>query len=391
MKTIYDAIVVGAGLAGSYAAYHMSKDGMKVLVLEASTKNKRKICGEYLCPIGVDLLVNDGFKEDIVDKYLPVYGMKIVPSNSNMVCTDFPATDKKNYGISVNRELFDKQFYDLAEQFGATMIRGVRAVKFVRDLSYWVVTCSDGQHYYCRILIGADGMSSVVAKSFNLRQAPDTSRVALHCHVMNRDKNERYGEMHLFDDGNYIGIDPTGENELNISLVCNSKDMKKFETKHDMLNFYITKSTLLSKLVGSISNDIQISVVTPITNKTIASTHGDVALIGDAAGFIDPLTGEGMYFALWTARTLAQLVSREHVTSLFSYHRAIEAYEKTRRDFLLQKSILNRIFQIVIKWPWLTRRLASYFNKKKTRADIFIGIIGNIYRPTEGLFKLLRT
>ena len=114
-----------------------------------------------------------------------------------------------------------------------------------------------------------------------------------------------------------------------------------------------------------------------------------MALIGDAAGFIDPLTGEGIFNSLWMARTLVENICRSKSQVHGNYQVAIDQYAKDKNKFFKQKVLLNIVFQFVIRRPKLTFFIAKYLKKRQVRADTFIGIIGNIYKPIDGLFKLL--
>lgn len=390
MKTIYDMTIIGAGPAGSFCAHKLASQGFRVLLLEGNQEVKRKICGEYLSPSGVDLLIAEGLKDKIVNKFLPIEGMQIVPSNLNIISTLFPDKNGKHIGIALNRKSFDEMLIDLTKESGGKVIMGAKVQKLVEESYGWNIETQSGDTFRSRIIIGADGRSSTVAKLMGLKSKVDTSRVAIHCHIKNKNKNRRLGEMHLFSDGSYIGIDPTGDYELNISLVCDSKKLKDRKDLNSFLNSYITSSSELANHIGEIPSDVKVNAITPITNKMSRCTGKKFALIGDAAGFLDPLTGEGMFNGLWMAKSLANEFIKPGGISLFHYQTAIDKYEVSKRCFLKQKYILNKVFQFIIKKPILTQIIARYLKKKQERANIFVGIIGNIYRPLEGLLKLLK-
>lgn len=148
---------------------------------------------------------------------------------------------------------------------------------------------------------------------------------------------------------------------------------------------------MISEKYGLVPENIKVNTVTPITNKMSGFTSQNAALIGDAAGFLDPLTGEGMFNGLWMAKCLAEEISISNNITIFDYQNAINRYSKRKKSFFRQKIYLNLFFQFIIKRPLLVGVLASYLKKKQARANIFVGIIGNVYKPIEGIFKILNS
>ena len=384
---IYDVIVIGAGPAGSFFTREAVNNGLDVLILEARANVTRKVCGEYLCPQGVELLRNSGLDE-IIDKFKPLSGMKIFTPKGRLVDTTFPETESfKEKGLAVNRQVFDSYLIDEAQNCGGTILFSKRVKTFDFNGSMWSVKTDDGQVQYCRLLVGADGRGSFVAKKLGLTKQPSSTKVAIHTWITTKHQTGQKGEMHIFSDGSYIGLDPTDDNELNVSLVCDSDIVKLFGSKHRVLNHYIKESPYLHNMIGDVDDDTKVQSNFPLVHSTKRSINHNVALIGDAAGFIDPITGEGIYNALKTAKLLSQSIKR--FPSYISYKDALKEYEKERTFIFKQKSTLNRFFQKLLLFPAAIEIIAWYLNKKQNRKDSFIGIIGNIFSPLEGLMKII--
>lgn len=386
---MYDALIIGAGPAGNFCAYKLAKQGMRVLLLESQKKIKRKVCGEYLSPMGVDILKDENLDELLIKPFLPIKGMKINPANEEALNTFFPGKE----GIALNRKIFDTNFAGIAKDAGATVELGARVNKIEKESLCWGITFDqDGEtkKVKTRLLIGADGRNSFTAKALGLKTVTDTERLALHCHINSPQITERMGEMHLFQDGSYIGVDPTGDHEVNISLCCKSSLIKN-KTPRELLNEYISSSTNLSNRYGLIPEDIKVNTVTPITNKMDKFISSNAALIGDAAGFLDPLTGEGMFNGLWMAKTLCEEIAVNTKISIFDYQDAIDKYAIKKTKYFKQKKLLNIVFQFIIKKPRIISLLSHFLKKKQERANIFVGIIGNIYKPIEGILKILNS
>jgi flavin-dependent dehydrogenase len=114
-----------------------------------------------------------------------------------------------------------------------------------------------------------------------------------------------------------------------------------------------------------------------------------MAYIGDAAGFIDPLTGEGIYNALLSSQLLVESLCLSAETD-HNLEKALNRYKSKKWKVTLEKKILNHFFQLLITKPTLVKWTVQFLKTSHTRADIFIGIIGNIYNPLTGLIKMLK-
>ncbi len=388
MNNIFDIIIVGAGPAGAFLAYKLSKVGLRILVIEKNITPKRKVCGEYLCPLGVELLRSEGLEREIIGEFLPLGGMLIVTASDTQVNTSFPFQEKY-HGVSVNRQIFDENIITLAKKSGAGFKTGVEVRKITQQSDRWIVETNQGS-FITNVVVGADGRGSVVSKAFQNDIPNIGKRVALHVLVHNKDKNLRRGEMHIFDNGAYIGVNPTGEKEVNFSLVLDAEDLRELGNPVEALNHYLEKSPNLKSRFPKFLEEDKISTAFPIQHQTRSIIpRRNIVLIGDAAGFVDPLTGEGMYNAMLSASLLAEEIIRDSEKSLNISKQVFTNYQKQYSKILRQKILLNRLFQLLIRRPRLVELVASYLLKKQARADTFIGIIGNIYSPIKGILKLI--
>lgn len=391
MNQIHDIIIVGAGPAGSLSAHLLARSGFDVLVFEKQRRVKRKVCGEYLCPLGVDLL-RDLKLDSLIENFNDVKGMNIFSPKGKMLETNFPKTKKENWGKSLNREKFDNSLIETAQMSGANYLFESIVVSVIWNASYWSVEVlnKDGDHtiYKTRLLIAADGASSIICKKLNItanKRIED--KVAIHCWIDKKVEFEKKGQMHLFEDGSYIGVDPTGESEINLSLVCDKNLLKSFKTTQDLLRHYISKSKCLKRQIPILDDSVKVYVVATLNHETKKVLYPNLALVGDAAGFIDPLTGEGIFNALWTSRQLCQELVKN--TNSLSYDSSLASYFKSKSYFFRQKRLLNYFFQWLITKNFLIEITAKFLSKNKKRADSFVGIIGNIYKPIDGLIKII--
>ncbi|MBC7538552.1 MAG: NAD(P)/FAD-dependent oxidoreductase [Bacteriovorax sp.] len=375
--------IVGAGPAGSFTALLLSRQGHDVVVLEKKSTITRKLCGEYLCPKGVDLLDSYQLKEKFCEKFLLLNGMILASPDEIVISCDFPQTNKSWSGISLNRELFDQRIIDEAIKNGVTVNLNTTVNSIYKQNKKWIIATNEEQ-VEVDLLIAADGRRSNIAKILGHSAKIDTSRIAIHFYLpRNSFQGLRYGEMHIFNDGAYCGLDPINDNEVNVSFIVDSNKLKGSNSL-DICNDYLKSSKRLMKMFGEIPEGVDLKVVTPLINKNLFVAGDGLAYVGDASGFIDPLTGEGIYNALLSGHLLSETIKQEATLK-----DALKVYRKTKKRVQFQKKVLNQIFQNVIKKPLLCHCIALFISKKAARANYFIGIIGNIYSPVFGLFKML--
>ena len=378
--------IIGAGPSGSMAGLLLARLGHHITILEKRSSISRKVCGEYLCPQGVELLETYQLKDTICQDFLPLNGMILTSPQGISVECNFPSEQKVWFGISLNRQIFDSRLLNEALNMGAE----IKYNELVKNLSkqgdQWTVVTESHNHYKFDLIIAADGRVSTVAKILNHSSKLVTNKIAIHF-FMPRKKylNLRLGEMHIFKDGSYCGLDPINDDEVNISFVFDTKKIAH-KNLNQLCNHYISKSKRLFEMFQTIPQNVEIKTTTPLKNKNTFIAGNGIAYIGDSAGFIDPLTGEGIYNALLSAHLLVKAIEVEE-----NLEKALTLYKKNKNQVQFQKKVLNTIFQSVIKSPIICWSIAKYLNKKRERADIFIGIIGNIYSPVNGFFKMLWT
>lgn len=369
-----DYLIVGGGPAGSLVSLLLARSGKSVVLLESKTRMGRKICGEYLCPAGVKLLRSLELSFDFEKEFLPIFGMNLYSKNS-FVSSKFLNNE---IGLSVNREKFDSKLLDLSAKAGTQQFFGEHAQKFEALENSIHVTTLSGLLFETNFLIGADGRLSTVAREFGLNKtkANNFERVAIHQNFKPKVTFDRVGEMHLFPDGSYIGIDPIGE-DVNVSLVTDKRKLLTDSPAKILEKYLIQSKNILERIDGN--SDLKVSTVFPLRHEVVAIQKERVALVVDAAGFFDPLTGEGIYYALLSSSILAELLLTEKV----------HLYGATYKRLLGQKKMVNFLFQITIKHQIAIDLIASFLLKSREHADYFISLVGNVISPKNYLKWLI--
>lgn len=374
----YDVVIVGSGPAGASLAWRLAQQGKSVAFLDKEVTPVRKICGEYLCPRGVQVLHNWGLSE-FVDESLAVKGMRIFSPRGEELHCDFPSVA----GISLRRDEFDEMLRQRAIRAGARLFTGVRFEAARLQGKEWLVQTST-EDFSCKLLLGADGIRSQLSKAVGFDSECKTSRVAVHCFVDSLEERSPYGEMHLYEKGTYLGVNPTGVKELNLGYVLDSDRLREFENSKDFLHQSIAKDHKLRKRLDlSTLREIK---VTPSLHRKIKSITGRrVALAGDAAGFLDPLTGEGLYGALLSAQILGEQLEGVDLECEELLQIALDTYAVAFKRVKFTKNLINTGFQWLIRHEEVLNWIGDRLSIRPNYRTALVGVIGNVIRPHEAL------
>lgn len=287
----YDVIVIGAGPAGACAAYLLANSGINVLVIDKEHFPRCKPCaGGFTVKTlkAFDFPITGEVKYVTKSIVISYQGQVFHKISGNKVLTEM-----------VERTDFDHFFMAKAVSSGATFLDGVKVERVVRENGKFVVEAGE-QVFLCEYLVGADGANSIVNRTFNIVEkdlygfAIETNCPIDRENIVNFDMSFDFGTI----PNGYLWVFPKDQ-YLCIGAYTANKKMKHISK---YLAEYIEKLGLLpesEKFMGHII---------PFYGINYKQPDYPCILVGDAAGFVDYWTGEGVYYAVKSGTIAAEVI-----------------------------------------------------------------------------------
>jgi menaquinone-9 beta-reductase len=315
MDSHADVVVVGAGPAGSAAAAWAARAGRDVLVIDAANFPRDKACGDGLTPRAVAELERLGLGEWL-DARIRHRGLRMSGFGGE-VEVEWPGPSFPSTGSAVARVELDDRIRKVAEESGARMRLGVKAVGVNHDSSARVtsLTLSDGSTVGCRELIVADGARSTLGRVLGRRWHQETVYgIAARGYLTTPRSDDPWLTSHLelrSPDGavlpGYGWIFPLGNGEVNIGVGALSTVKRPAELALRPLMSYYTD--LRRDEWGFEGKPRAMSsALLPMGGAVSGVAGRNWMLIGDAAACVNPLNGEGIDYGLETGRLAAEML-----------------------------------------------------------------------------------
>ena len=345
-----DVIIAGAGPAGAVAACVLASAGARVLVLDRARFPRPKLCGDTINP-GALAVLRRLRLDDATAGGLPIHGMIVTGESSVRVVGTYP---NGTQGVSLSRRILDARLVEIAAARGASIEEGilVRGPLIDDEGAVVGVEISRGGSVttlHAPVVIAADGHFSRLARALRLsRSAPAPRRWALGGLFEGVLDLGTHGEMHVRRD-HYIGVAPLPGGVANACLVsARPRTLQHPEALHavilgdPLLRTRFSAARLIGRptLLGPLAVDA-----------TAAGTRG-LLLAGDAAGFIDPMTGDGLRFAVRGAE-LAAIEARRVLEQ--GWQDAHVRLARARRDEFASKWRFNRTLRALVGAPVAVR------------------------------------
>lgn len=394
-----DVIVVGAGPAGTSTAHALARVGARVLLLDRARFPRPKPCAEFLSPQCARILEDMGALDALERAGAArLGGMVVRAPNGALIRGRYVAqrghVPERPYGLSVRREVLDALLVERARDAGVDVREEMHVVGLERDADGRVrgvrVRARHGGEASARaaLVVGADGLHSVVARRLGLaRTARWPRRIALVTHYRGVAGIGTEGEMHVERDG-FVGIADVGEGTTTVALVV--PGVRGPELARDRAAFLDRWLAAHPQLAPRFADAVSVSpvrAVGPFASHARRAWASGAALVGDAADFFDPFTGQGIHAALRGGELLAghaaaALAAPDESTA----DAALARYDAARRAEFAGKWRLERIIGAVVGFAPAMNRAARALASRADLADLLVGATGD-YVPARELLR----
>ena len=390
-------IVVGGGPAGSSTAYFLAKAGIEVTLLDRARFPRDKVCSEYLSPQASRILASMNALGDIeATEPAQLSGMRVHAPNGATIHGEFVAHHGfKGYsdkGLAVRRTILDAILLEQARRAGVRVEEEVRVTDVSRDSRgrvTGVVTAGSNGAAQCErtasLVIGADGLRSVIGRRLDLiRPSRWPRRIALVAHYSGVAGVPDFGEMHVGRDG-YCGVAKVGNDLTNVAVVVPvSRAPEIAVDRTEFLESWIAERPQIAERFANATRVTPVRATGPFATSAKRAWVPGAALVGDAAEFYDPFTGEGIYTALRGGELLAGLVA-DSMPRPRDLVAALEEYERARRAEFSGKWLVERLVGTAIAFPPLINRAATVLSRRRDMADLLVGVVGDFVPAREVL------
>jgi flavin-dependent dehydrogenase len=387
-----DVLVAGSGPAGSATAVLLARAGFSVLATDRAAFPREKPCAEYMSPEAVRVLARLGVVEAIENAgAAALEGMKLTASQGATAHGLFAQAGHKPYratGLSVSRRILDHELVRAASAAGARVIERTSVEELLRDQSGVrgaIIRDPSGRRHSirARLTVGADGLHSVVARRLGKRTHGSPRRMAFVAHIAGVQSIGSSAELH-FGRTSYVGLNGIGNEQTNVAVVVPSEHAVAARGRSEA--FFWEALQEFPRVYQRVRAG---QIVRPVlvTGPFAARSHRVVArgslLVGDAADFFDPVTGDGIYSALRGA----ELVAETMIPALSDSDRAphgLRQYQRRRREVFAGKWIMERITRYLMYSPRLFDRSVSRLGRHRDMAHTTIGVTGG-YVPLRAM------
>ena len=392
-----EVIVVGGGPAGSTVAFFLARAGCDVLVLDRAAFPRDKPCSEYLSPQASRLLIElgvfDSLESGPSDR---LSGMHVHAPDGTTVCGSFGAVPGfracRDYGLAVRRPILDALLLSRARQAGARVRESVDVRDVARDGTgriVGVVARANGTTttLTSRLVIGADGLRSVIARRTGLgSHGAWPRRIAFVRHYRGIRHDSNVGDMHVFA-GGYAGFAPVGGGLTNVALVIPTRRSGEIGSDREaFMQRELMRHDRIAARLATADPATPVRAVGPFNWRARHAWAPGVALVGDAADFFDPFTGEGIYAAMRGAELLtAYAWEAARATRARDAEVALAAYDRCRRHEFAGKWAIERAIAAAVASPVLINRAARALARRPELANTLVGVTGDFVPPGEVL------
>ncbi len=377
--TSVDVLIAGSGPAGSALAAALARAGASVVIAEAAAHPRPKACAEYASPRIAEELARIG-ATSWRDNAVALDGMDL-HARGRSAPIRYADRHGPRQAWGIDRRSFDDALAKHAVAAGAELRERTRLTDLIEEDGRIVgamvrdVTTGRTERVRADWTVGADGTRSTVSRLVGVdRPVRFPRRLGLVAHYAGTDELTTRGEMHI-GDGCYIGLAPTPGGELNVGMALPMDGHSG--SASERFDAAVATIPAVARRLDGAARLTPIRGAAPIGHRVSSPAGRGWLLVGDAAGFLDPVTGEGIHRALRSARAATD--------ALLAGGDIAGRYRQERRRAFAAKSALSWLIQGLLVAPPLLGHAVERLGSRPAAALRFGSALGDCRPATDAL------
>lgn len=358
----YDVAIIGGGLAGLALANDLAIRGRKVIVFEKGEYPRHKVCGEYISMESHGYLL----------RLCPQIGLLNLPSIKNFMLTTTGKSDYKTRldlgGFGISRYLLENMLYEKAEEAGVKVVLNAKVEAVIHSSANEKLIRTTTGNFTARLVSNATGRKSNFETKEGGRKKSRINYVGVKYHIKTERDPEQI-EIHNFP-GGYCGISNIEDGKSCLCYIVNSEKLiQAGNSIPELERMFLFRNENLRKIFDSSSFLFKTPLTISGINFNIKSSVNDgIFYLGDSAGSISPITGNGMSMALRSSFVLAR-----EMENFFSGRITIgelnSNYSKFWRNEFESRIKFSRYLQKLSEFPVLTKGVIAIFRNSSFIAN----------------------
>ena len=375
----FDVAIVGAGPAGCSTAITLAQTGHKVVLIDREVFPREKLCGDFLNPINWPVLDELAVSQDVLARpHNQISTFRLTAADGAEASSAMPVQGERGFGLGLRRFHLDHVLLQRAKRAGASVNEGVKVTGLERTALGWQL-CMDrhGDRFSTRakLLVGADGRNSAIARQLGVLSERPKPSSSVGFEIQLRECFAVRGgiEIHQFA-GGYAGVARIDESTVNLGFTVQRSRLGRSVSFESLRDRFLCRNPFLDELLSASELASELRSVWPVYFSPRKCFGAGFLLVGDAARVTEPVTGEGIFFALRSGQLAAATIAAalrdgdESLVRLSRYDRACRAEFGVRLR-------LNSLIRFLMYRPKLLSLTLCLLGRRKQLMESLINAV----------------
>ena len=388
MRNVYDVAIIGAGPGGTTTASYLAEAGLRVLLLDKSEFPRDKTCGDALSPNALKILGDLGIIDNIAKFGYRLNGVRLVaPDGNELVAPIPPKPGFVEHLVIAPRIKLDDLLLQHAIAMGAEFKPKIRVTDLQVDSDKVTITGKSGNQnlkFFAKVGVIAVGANISLLQKLGLISKPPEFAVAARAYFTNLPMLEDLMEIRF--DGvplpGYGWIFPTSETSANIGAGFLKKSKKLPFSAKEILGKFLSHGPVQEKLSGGQREGVVKGYPLRMDFATARSHSDRIVIVGEAAGLVNPFTGEGIDYAMESGQIAARVLSDLAATGDYSF-KALHTYTRNLRKRFQRLFVWTTRMRSIYMNDWLLNPLIHSASREESVEKILLDVLLSYCNPVQ--------